>query len=714
MPRYLTTDEAAQRLGVSPSTVRDLCRRRLLPGAVRNGKAWRIPLEAVENRIQQSAANTSNSINAIGLQRTPTPQEAAAPSSASTWWERVRQHPWIFWPVTSFGILAAIISFLANLTGTGADFSAAIRQLEKWNIIAPNPTVIPTPEPLLFTPRQDGEILLVVAPFFYTEGNRVTDAHNEVLRVIQAEAQAARLKHLRVELGNRPIRADNREEAEQFGAQYNASLVVWGDDTGVRVTVNFLNRHSSPEVEAREVTISETTRTQLANPPAYARFITDDLPHQLSFLALFAIGQSYYLERDYANATTAIKQAITSVSPQSEVEGLADAYYRLGWLYQTEAHPDLVQAIGMYDKAIKLDTNYIDAYKNRAAAYHSQGELDRAIQDYNHVITLAPEDAAAHSSRGTVRFDQGDEEGAFQDFDRAIALNPKYAGAYNNRGVARNKVGDVSGALQDYNQAIALDPSDAVTYTNRGSIYYYQGDLVRAIKDFDQAIALDSTYTVGYIKRGLAYRLQGKLDDAIQDYNKAIALDPDNALAYTNRGVAYFARGDVDSAIQDYTQATTVNPKYAMAYNNRGVARDAKGDVDGAIRDFDQAIALVPTDADAFKNRGLAYTSTGNFAKAIHDFDQAIALNANDAEAYANRGDVFLMQGVLPQAIKDYSRAIALEAGHARAYYNRGQAYLRQGKRTNAIADFQQVLRFTDDVELRRQAEEKLSTLNEK
>jgi hypothetical protein len=54
-----------------------------------------------------------------------------------------------------------------------------------------------------------------------------------------------------------------------------------GADTSVRVTVNYLNL-KQPYFHAAEVQISETERTQLANPSAYARFVTSDLPGQLT------------------------------------------------------------------------------------------------------------------------------------------------------------------------------------------------------------------------------------------------------------------------------------------------------------------------------------------------------------------------------------------------------------------------------------------------
>lgn len=46
--RVLTVGKAAKELGVSPSTLRQMCERGLVRGAVRIGRWWRIPREEVE------------------------------------------------------------------------------------------------------------------------------------------------------------------------------------------------------------------------------------------------------------------------------------------------------------------------------------------------------------------------------------------------------------------------------------------------------------------------------------------------------------------------------------------------------------------------------------------------------------------------------------------------------------------------------------------
>ena len=62
----LDVDAAGEVLGRSPSTVRDYCRRELLPGAFRQrGREWRIPLDAIR-AFQAEEAKGSGSVGKRG------------------------------------------------------------------------------------------------------------------------------------------------------------------------------------------------------------------------------------------------------------------------------------------------------------------------------------------------------------------------------------------------------------------------------------------------------------------------------------------------------------------------------------------------------------------------------------------------------------------------------------------------------------------------
>jgi len=140
-----------------------------------------------------------------------------------------------------------------------------------------------------------------------------------------------------------------QEAAKALGRRHNASLIIWGADTGARLEVNFLNL-KEPDFAAAEATINETERTQLARPDAYTQFIINDLPNQFSFLTLFAVGQSFYVQGQFDTAIILIQEAVNLVSQFEtlpEAFELGAAYLRLGYLHQATNQPQ--QAITNYN-----------------------------------------------------------------------------------------------------------------------------------------------------------------------------------------------------------------------------------------------------------------------------------------------------------------------------------------------------------------------------
>ena len=371
------------------------------------------------------------------------------------------------------GVLVLLFLIIGMIVA-GASVSGFKQTLQGVGILPTNtptavpPTATPTAEPLAFAPEQQGETLLVIATFRYTEGNRNTAIHEEIRQAIREVLKTTTVPNLRIEIAPEIIAAADRAGAEQLGNHYNASIVIWGEDTGTRVTVNFLNRREPTNASA-EVSINETLRTQIARPEAYASFVTHDLPQQMTFLALFAVGQSAYVCKAYPTATQIIRRAVETVQdslPLADAnlrQGVAQAFFRLGWLYQVPGHDnDTQRTLEAYTQAITLDPTDARAYNNRGLVYAAQQQWDKALPDFTQAITLDPNDAIAYNNRGNVYRAQQQWGEALADYTQAITLNPNYANAYYNRGLLYQQRNERDAAIADFRQARNLftDPGD--------------------------------------------------------------------------------------------------------------------------------------------------------------------------------------------------------------------------------------------------------------
>jgi tetratricopeptide (TPR) repeat protein len=259
-----------------------------------------------------------------------------------------------------------------------------------------------------------------------------------------------------------------------------------------------------------------------------------------------------------------------SVVTVTEIEeGFSDFFYIVEEeeiTAEQEAAFDL--AIADCTQAIRLDPNFVLAYRERADAYTRKGDYDRAIADYTAAIRLDPNNAAAYTRRGE---------------------------AYNNKG-------DHNRALADYNQAIRLDPNDTKAYIKRAIMYISTDEYDQAIADFNQVLRIASNNfdtIMAYLGRGVAYGSKKNYDQAVLDLNEAIRLDTNNSnfilsFLYFARGCIYGAKGDYDLAIADFNQALRSEPNNTKVYDSRGYVYYLKGDYDRAIADYERALRIDP------------------------------------------------------------------------------------------------------------------------
>lgn len=119
------------------------------------------------------------------------------------------------------------------------------------------------------------------------------------------------------------------------------------------------------------------------------------------------------------------------------------------------------KAILAFNRAIQLDSNYVDAYYYRAWSKQVDGDNQGALLDYSKVIAFRPKHADAFYFRGMVKGMLSDAQGAIADFSTAITLNPNYGDAYYNRGLVRFNLKQLDEGCKDMNKAVALNVADA-------------------------------------------------------------------------------------------------------------------------------------------------------------------------------------------------------------------------------------------------------------
>jgi tetratricopeptide (TPR) repeat protein len=131
---------------------------------------------------------------------------------------------------------------------------------------------------------------------------------------------------------------------------------------------------------------------------------------------------------------------------------LADALARKG---QSD------EAIFHYERAIRLEPNYADAYYNRGNVLFAKGRIVEAITDWEKTLQLQPNDADAHTCLGNAFLRQGSLNEAIAQYKIAVALGPQDPHSRNNLGwilatSSNAGIRDGAKAVDFAQQAVAL------------------------------------------------------------------------------------------------------------------------------------------------------------------------------------------------------------------------------------------------------------------
>ena len=137
-------------------------------------------------------------------------------------------------------------------------------------------------------------------------------------------------------------------------------------------------------------------------------------------------------------------------------------------------------ALGFYEEAIALDSNFSDAYYNKGMAHLQLNQLEAAIQDFSKAIQKNPKAIDAVFQRGLAYLDLGANYNAKEDASRMVSKSPSDWRSYFLLGLTEEKLKNYPAALQSFQKASELTPKNSDLLVNQATIYFYQKEYAAA------------------------------------------------------------------------------------------------------------------------------------------------------------------------------------------------------------------------------------------
>ncbi len=190
----------------------------------------------------------------------------------------------------------------------------------------------------------------------------------------------------------------------------------------------------------------------------------------------------------------------------------------------------LAKALGLFEQALKLDPNNVDALVGAAYAdwsyfisggYGGQGadpgQITKIEELLANAIRIDPTNARAYAVRGMVYLTTRRNKDAVEAAQNAVRLNPSYASAYAQLAWDQVTPAELPLAIANIDQAIRLSPRDpemGMWRWIKGKTFNYMGRYHDAIRE-EQA-ALDSGFSgwAVYAQLAVAYAFLGRQSEA--------------------------------------------------------------------------------------------------------------------------------------------------------------------------------------------------------
>ena len=303
-------------------------------------------------------------------------------------------------------------------------------------------------------------------------------------------------------------------------------------------------------------------------------------------------GMALHRQGDLVEATR-LYEAAVSVDPND-----VDALHMLGVVRLQEGRFD--DAIRLISLSLQHRPNAVNALCDAGFALQAAHRFEEAVAYYDRALALRPQDADTLVHRADALCALRRYEEACVDADRAIALRPDFAEAFRTRGHAALELGCAETAMSYLARALALQPRSADALADFGSVLLHLGRAAEALTCFDGVLELQPGSPNAHNKRGNALFALGRIGDAMAAYAEAVAGDPGDAMFRCNHGVAQFTLNLFDQALADFDAALRIRPDFAEALFARGHALVALERHEAAAASYAAAIAHAPNLPYAF------------------------------------------------------------------------------------------------------------------
>lgn len=191
----------------------------------------------------------------------------------------------------------------------------------------------------------------------------------------------------------------------------------------------------------------------------------------------FILSQAREAQKTYDKALHSFQQH------QLLPEDQAKVYHLIG--YRFKKRSNVANAMGAYNMALSLKSNFPSALNNLAVIIMENGMLDEATLHFQRVLEMKPDHANAWNNLGMICRQKGQWEQSMTYYEKALSFQPNFPEVFNNIGTSLQEMGRREEALESYNQALALKNNYPDCHNNRAMTLLSLGRFAEGWREYE-------------------------------------------------------------------------------------------------------------------------------------------------------------------------------------------------------------------------------------
>ncbi|MHA2035750.1 MAG: tetratricopeptide repeat protein, partial [Promethearchaeota archaeon] len=143
------------------------------------------------------------------------------------------------------------------------------------------------------------------------------------------------------------------------------------------------------------------------------------------------------------------------------------------------------------NKAIELDSKFVDAYYHIGLAYNYKKKYDAAIENFQKGLNYDKNHIESWNLVGLAYMAKNESENALNFLNKTLEIDPNYSTGWFNIGNIYKQTNEFDKAIESYTKATELNPDLAKAWFFMGCAYFDKKNYHKAIEHLEKAIRLD-------------------------------------------------------------------------------------------------------------------------------------------------------------------------------------------------------------------------------